>query len=89
VAHALHPEDEVAARNWIAPLLKKLKRGRAVSLLTDLRTAAKRLRSKKRQAVESELSYLKSHAHRMDYGAARRAGEPLGSGAMDSTCRQY
>jgi hypothetical protein len=29
VAHALHPEDEAAARTWIQPLLKKLKAGRA------------------------------------------------------------
>jgi hypothetical protein len=85
----LHPEDETAARAWIKPLLKKLKNGRAVSLLNDLRALAKRLRQKKRRAVESELAYLESHRERMDYAAARRAGEPQGSGAMESTCRQY
>jgi len=89
VAHALHPEDEAAARAWIKPLLKKLKQGRAASLLSDLHTLAKRLRSKKRHAVASELKYLESHRERMDYAAARRAGEPQGSGAMESTCRQY
>jgi hypothetical protein len=89
VAHALHPEDEAAARAWVKPLLKKLKQGRAASLLNDLHTLAKRLRSKKRQSVESELKYLESHRERMDYAAARRAGEPQGSGAMESTCRQY
>jgi len=89
VAHALHPEAEAAARAWLAPLLKKLKNGRIVSLLKDLRTLAKRLRQKKRQAVESEVSYLESHRERMDYAAARQAGEPQGSGAMESTCRQY
>lgn len=89
VAHALHPEDEAAARAWIAPLLKKLKQGRATSLLNDLHALAKRLRKKKRQAVESEVTYLESHRQRMDYAAARRAGEPQGSGAMESTCRQY
>jgi hypothetical protein len=89
VAHALHPEDETAARAWIKPLLKKLKQGRAAALLNDLRTLAKRLRKKKRQAVQSEVSYLESHRERMDYAAARRAGEPQGSGAMESTCRQY
>lgn len=89
VAHALHPEDEVAARTWIKPLLRKLKQGRALSLLNDLRTVAKRLRRNKRQAVQAELSYLESHRDRMDYAVARREGEPQGSGAMESTCRQY
>jgi hypothetical protein len=89
VAHALHPEDEVAAGVWIKPLLKKLKAGRAPSLLNDLRTLAKRLRQHKRRAVEAELNYLQRHRERMDYAAARRAGEPQGSGAMESTCRQY
>lgn len=89
VAHTLHPEDETAARAWVQPLLKKLKSGRAVALLKDLRTLAKRLRQKKRQAVEAEVAYLESHRGRMDYAAARRAGEPQGSGAMESTCRQY
>ena len=89
VAHVLHPEDSMAARTWMAPLLKKLKGGRVAGLLNDLRTLAKRLRQKKRQAVESEVAYLESHRERMDYAAARRAGEPQGSGAMESTCRQY
>jgi hypothetical protein len=89
VAHALHQEDETAARTWIKPLLKKLKQGRVGSLLNDLHALAKGLRQKKRQAVQSEVSYLESHRERMDYAAARRAGEPQGSGAMESTCRQY
>jgi hypothetical protein len=84
VAHALHPEDEAGARAWIKPLIKKLKQGRAASLLNDLQTLAKRLRRKKRQAVECQLKYLESHRQRMDYGKARRAGEPQGSGAMGS-----
>ena len=89
VAHALHPEDAAAARAWIAPLLHKLKSGRATALLNDLRALAKRLRQRKRQAVQAEVAYLESHRERMDYAAARRAGEPQGSGAMESTCRQY
>lgn len=89
VAHALHPEDEAAARGWLAPLLKKLKNGRAVAVLNDLRALAKRLRQKKRQVIEAEVAYLESHRGRMDYAAARRAGEPQGSGAMEATCRQY
>jgi hypothetical protein len=89
VAHALHPEDEAAARGWLAPLLKKLKNGRAVAVLNDLRALAKRLRQKKRQVIEAEVAYLENHQERMDYAAARRDGEPQGSGAMEATCRQY
>lgn len=89
VARALHPDDEVAARAWVEPLLGKLKGGHVPSLLKDLRSVAKRLRRKKRQAVESGLGYLETHRKRMDYAAARRANEPQGSGAMESTCRQY
>jgi hypothetical protein len=89
VAHALHPENEAQARAWVGPMLQKLKSGRAPALLNDLRALAKRLRQKKRQAVEAELNYLESHRERMDYAAARRLGEPQGSGAMESTCRQY
>lgn len=89
VAHALHPEAPAAARVWIALRRKQLKGGRATALLNDLRTLAKRLRQKKRHAVESELAYLESHRHRLDYAVARRAGKPQGSGAMESTCRQY
>lgn len=89
VAHALHPEAAAAAKAWIAPRLKKLKSGRAGALLNDLRALAKRLRQKKRQAVQSEVAYLENHRGRMAYAAARRAGEPQGRGAMESTCRQY
>jgi hypothetical protein len=89
VAHALHPDDDRAARQWVEPLLRQLQRGRVPALLKDLRTLVKRLRTKKRQALAAELAYLESHRERMDYAAARRNGEPEGSGAMESTCRQY
>jgi hypothetical protein len=89
VARALHPDDETAARQWVEPMLKKLKSGRAPALLNDLHALTKRLRNKKRQRVAAELAYLESHRQRMDYANARRTGEPAGSGAMESTCRQY
>jgi hypothetical protein len=89
VAHALHPEADRAARQWVEPLLRQLQRGRAPAVLHDLRALVKRLRKKKRQAVAAGLAYLESHQDRMDYAAARRHGEPEGSGAMESTCRQY
>ena len=41
------------------------------------------------QAVAKEVDYFHEHQKRMDYRAGRRAGEPIGSGPVEATCRQY
>jgi hypothetical protein len=89
VAHALHPEEEKAARQWIDPLLKKLKAGRAIRVIDQLEGATRRLRAKRREAAQSQLEYFRGHRQRLNYQAAKRRGQPLGSGAIESTCRQY
>jgi hypothetical protein len=89
VAHALYPEDEQAARQWIEPLLKKLKAGRSIKVITELELVTKRLRAKRRVAAQSEVEYFRVHRERLDYHAAKKRGQPLGSGAIESTCRQY
>ena len=42
-----------------------------------------------RATVERETAYLQTHRERLDYGTAKKKGEPPSSGAMESTCRQY
>src|SRR6266851_5476099 len=41
VAHDLHPDNEEAARQWVAPLIKHLERGRGPRLIKDLKAVAK------------------------------------------------
>lgn len=89
VAHALHPDAAQAAHQWVEPLLKKLKTGRAVQVIGELKAVAKRLRAKRRAAAQSELEYFQTHRQRLDYHIAKKRGQPLGSGAIESTCRQY
>jgi hypothetical protein len=89
VAHALHPEDAPAAHRWIEPLLKKLKAGRSVKVIAELEGITKRLRAKRRARAQSELEYFQTHRNRLDYHLAKKRGQPLGSGAIESTCRQY
>jgi hypothetical protein len=89
VAHALHPQDESAARQWIEPLLKKLKAGRSLRVIAELELVTKRLRAKRRAAARSELEYFQTHRERLDYHVAKKRGQPRGSGAIESTCRQY
>ena len=89
VAHALHPDDEAAASAWIKPLKEKLLAGDGVEVIDDLDGLLSKLRGTRRQAVQAERNYLDNNRHRLDYQGAKAKGEPLGSGAMESTCKQY
>ena len=89
VAHTLYPKEECAARAWVEPMLAKLKEDCSCEVITELEQLQERLEGAARQQVEKEVQYLQTHRERMDYGTARERGEPLGSGAMESTCRQY
>ena len=89
VAHDLHPDDEQAARKWVTPLLKHLERGRGTRVIHDLTAVARRLRHTRRQQVQRETNYFGANLQRMNYPQGAKLGEPLGSGAIESTCRQY
>jgi hypothetical protein len=89
VAHALHPEDEAAAAAWIKPLKEKLLASDGVEVINDLDSLLTKLRGSRRQAVQAERNYLDNNRDRLDYQGAKEKGEPLGSGAMESTCKQY
>ena len=88
VAHALHPEDEAAAA-WIAPLKEKLLASQAVEVIAELDEVLKKLRGPCRTAVQTERNYLANNRARLDYHGVKERGEPGGSGAMESTCKQY
>ena len=89
VAHTLHPDDAAAARAWVEPLPAKLKADASCEVITELEQLRERLEGTAQASVQKEVNYLQSHRQRMDYGTAKKKGEPLGSGAMESTCRQY
>jgi len=89
VAHALYPEDDAAAAAWIKPLKEKLLDSKAVEVIDELDEVLKTLRGSRRKEVQSERNYLENNRERLDYTGAKERGEPLGSGAMESTCRQY
>lgn len=89
VAHALHPDDEKAAGEWIKPLKAKLFENQADQIITQLDEVIKRLRGSKRATAQAERNYLQNNQTRLNYKGAEEKGEPLGSGAMESTCKQY
>ena len=89
VAHTLHPDDAAAAQDWVEPLLAKLQADASCEVITELEQLQERLEGAARETMRKEVNYLQSHRERMDYGTAKTKSEPQGSGAMESTCRQY
>jgi len=89
VARVLFPEDKEAARAWVKPLLKDLECDRANNVIATLEELIKGMPASTREMVEKEINYFGSNLQRMKYKEGRKRGEPLGSGAIESTCRQY
>ena len=89
VAHELYPGDQTAAGDWVKPYLKHLEKGRGARVINELKSVAKRLRGARRKQLQRELNYFGANLHRMNYRQGAKLGEPLGSGAIESTCRQY
>ena len=89
VAEALHGADRAQAHVWIRPLLQQLRKGQALKVIRTLEELLPQLNQPQSQVTDRELKYLRGQASRMDYKEARRRGEPVGSGAIESTCRQY
>ena len=88
-AKQLHPDDPAQAALWVRQMKQRLKRGQAGKVIAHLEEAVRDLETLHQEAVSKEMDYLKEHAHRMDYGQARQRHEPCGTGAIESTCRQY
>ena len=47
------------------------------------------LTRKQRETLDGEIGYFERHKDRMDYKNGKALDQPLGSGAMESTCAQY
>jgi hypothetical protein len=89
VGRALFGEDQAKLKSWLRPLARQLKHQSSVKVVAQLEEILAQLPAgAAAKAVEKEVHYFHEHQDRMDYRAARRRGEPIGSGAIESTCRQ-
>ncbi len=89
VGKALFGDDKEKFKKWLQPLVKQLKNESSIKVIKQLEELLAGLpRGTTAQAVEKEVNYLREHQDRMDYRAGSRRGEPIGSGAIESTCRQ-
>lgn len=89
VGRAVFGEDKSRLKEWLRPLVKQLKHESAVKVIRKLEDLLGRLpEGAAAETVAREVNYFHEHRQRMDYRAALRAGEPIGSGPVEATCRQ-
>lgn len=89
VASELHGSATPEAKAWVEPLLHQLRHGEEDRVLSTLEDLKKTVGRKHRDLVKRESAYFESHRSHFDYQGGETRGEPIGSGAMESTCRQY
>jgi len=80
-------EQQPRLSKWVEPRLHQLRHGDEEKVLTGIGRLKKR-RGAAGKAIERERNYFASHAGRMNYHAIARRGWPIGSGAVESACRQ-
>lgn len=89
VGRALYGADAQGLKQWLRPLVKQLKNQSALKVIEKLEEVVQAMPvGPEATQARKEVNYLWEHQKRMDYKAGRRVGEPIGSGAVESTCRQ-
>ena len=73
-----------AGRKWKEMLWE----GRVEEIVLELDVLSKRHRGEKRGRLLEEMGYLEDGRRRMDYPRYRAEGWPVGSGAVEATCKQ-
>jgi hypothetical protein len=87
VGRALHEDQEAATAQWVEPRRHQLRHGREKQVLAEL-AGLKAPLGEAAKVVLREQNYFASHAGRMNYRTIHRRGWPIGSGAVESACRQ-
>ncbi len=89
VGRAVFGEDKARLKSWLKPLARQLKNQSAVKVIRQLEELQAGLPTGPgSETVAKEVNYFHEHQERMDYRAGRWAHEPIGSGAVEATCRQ-
>jgi hypothetical protein len=87
-ATALHGEGTAAARRWVRDHETPLLQGHAERLAGTLRQLAQK-HPRGADALRREAGYFQDNYRRMQYLETREDGFPIGSGMVESACKQF
>jgi hypothetical protein len=87
-AIALHGEGTATARRWLREHETPLLQGHAERLAQQLGQLAKKY-PEKASALRREAGYFQDNSRRMQYLEMREEGFPIGSGMVESACKQF
>jgi len=87
LGRALCKEDQEQTRAWVEPRLHELRHGKEQKVLKQLATL-KLPRGLAGEIARKQQNYFAGHAGRMSYEQIAARGWPIGSGAVESACRQ-
>ncbi len=87
-ANALHGEGTAAAQRWLREHETPLLQGHAERLAATLRTLAQK-HPRCADALRREAGYFQDNYRRMQYLELREHGFPIGSGMVESACKQF
>lgn len=87
-AKARHPNDAAAAGELAGTRCHRLRHEGGAAVLADLAALDAGRRPAARAAHRELLGYLRGQVHRMDYPAYRAKGWQIGSGPVESACKQ-
>jgi len=84
----LYPEDEKGAKGWVDACMGRLHDYSGVGLMLRLERCLKARGSEAAEALEPLLDYLRPRLAITDYVDYRKAGYTIGSGMIESSCKQ-
>lgn len=87
LGRALHPRDEKKVAAWVEPRRHRLRHGEEAAVLQEI-AGLKTGRGARGKIVRREQNYFASQAGRVAYETLTERGWPIGSGAVESACRQ-
>jgi hypothetical protein len=87
LGRACYQAQETKTKAWVEARLHQLRHGKEQGVLAEI-ASLKQPRGEAGQAVRKEKNYFSGQAGRMNYQQIANRGWPIGSGAVESACRQ-